>query len=263
MRVVAIIAVRNESRYIERCCRHLVEQGIEFAVIDNDSTDDTREIVGRFAGHGLVHLETRAYDGFYDWTALLKRKEELSRQLDADWFMHLDADEIPESPVRGEPLVERLRQVDAEGCSAVNFDEFVFVPTSAAENHEGTDYVAGMRRYFFFEPYPRRLVRLWKKAADIDLSRSGGHDASFAGRRLYPINFVLRHYIALCELHLRSKYNSDRTYSPAEVAAGWHGWRARINDVVLRLPDEAELADTSTDGGWDRSRPAKRHLFIR
>jgi hypothetical protein len=131
MKVVAIIAARNEGRHIERCCPHLVKHGVKFAIIDNCSTDDTRDGVGRFADHGLVHLETHAYDSFYDWIALLKRKEELSRHLDADWFMHLDADEIPESPVRGEPFLERLRRVDAEGYLAVNFDEFVFVPSSA------------------------------------------------------------------------------------------------------------------------------------
>jgi glycosyltransferase involved in cell wall biosynthesis len=263
MKVLAIIAARNEGRYIDRCCRHLVEQGVDFAVIDNESTDDTRARAERFRGRGLVHVETHPYTGFYDWIGLLRRKEEIARQLDAEWYMHLDADEIPEPPVRGERLLERIREVDAQGCSAVNFDEFVFVPTSADERHEGTDYVAGMRKYFFFEPWPQRLVRLWKKAADIDLSSSGGHDARFEGRSLYPVNFALRHYIALSESHLRRKYTSERTYSAEEVARGWHGWRATFASAAVRLPEPSELADTTTDGGWDRSRPATRHLFIR
>jgi len=263
MRAIAIIAARNEGRYIGRCCRHLVEQGVEFVVIDNESTDNTRAEASRFAGRGLVHIETFPYDGLYDWVGLLKRKEEISRTLEADWFMHLDADEIPEPPIRGERLVDRLRMVDAQGYSAVNFDEFVFVPTSSGENYEGTDYVAEMRKYFFFEPHPQRLVRAWRKATDIDLSSSGGHAACFAGCRVSPVNFVLRHYIALSEGHLRRKYTVERRYSPAEVAAGWHGWRAAFSGGVVRLPAPSELADTSTDGGWDRSRPATRHLFIR
>jgi hypothetical protein len=47
------------------------------------------------------------------------------------------------------------------------------------------------------------------------------------------------------------------------VAKGWHGWRAGFSGVVVRLPAPSELADTSTDGGWDRSQPATHHLFIR
>jgi hypothetical protein len=77
------------------------------------------------------------------------------------------------------------------------------------------------------------------------------------------VNFVLRHYIALSEGHLRRKYTSERIYSAAEVAKGWHGWRAGFSGVVVRLPAPSELADTSTDGGWDRSQPATHHLFIR
>lgn len=261
-KLIAIIAARNESRYIGRCCQHLSDQGIEFVLIDNESSDSTREIAGTFAGKGLIHIETFPYSGFYDWVGLLKRKEEVSRRLDADWFMHLDADEIPEPPVRGERLVDHLRMVDSQGYTAVNFDEFVFVPTSSDENHEGSDYVAGMRKYFFFEPHPERLVRAWRKAVDIDLSASGGHAASFGGRRVHPVNCALRHYIALSESHLRAKYTAERIYSPAEVARGWHGWRAHFREVDVRLPGPGELCDTSTDGGWDRSRPAKRHLFI-
>lgn len=263
MKVVAIIAARNEGRYIGRCCGHLAEQGIDFVVIDNESTDDTRAQAERHAGRGLLHVETYPYAGVYDWVGLLKRKEQIARDTDADWFMHLDADEIPETPVRGERFLDHLARVDDLGYTAVNFDEFVFVPTTSDECHEGGDYVASMRRYFFFEPCPQRLVRLWRATRGVDLSGSGGHAASFADRRVYPVNFVLRHYIALSESHLRRKYTQERVYAPAEVERGWHGWRATFEDVDVRLPRPEDLADTATDGGWDRSRPATRHLFVR
>jgi glycosyltransferase involved in cell wall biosynthesis len=263
MKAIAIIAVRNEARYIGRCLRHLAEQDINFVIIDNESTDDTRAEASHFAGHGLVHIETFPYNGFYDWVGLLKRKETIARQLDAEWFMHFDADEIPESPVRGERFMDWILKIDTEGYSAINFDEFVFLPTNSDENYEGTDYVSEMRKYFFFEPHPQRLVRAWRKAPDIDLSSSGGHAARFAGCMVYPVNFALRHYIALSEAYLRKKYTHERIYSPAEVAKGWHGWRAVFGQVCVQLPAPCELVDTSTDGGWDRSRPATRHLFIR
>ncbi len=41
MRVVALLGIRNEERYLERCIRHLVGQGVEVCVIDNDSIDRT------------------------------------------------------------------------------------------------------------------------------------------------------------------------------------------------------------------------------
>lgn len=262
MNVVAILAVRNGALTIGRCCRHLSDQGLRFVVIDNDSSDDTRAIVESFRGRGLLEVIRFPYAGHYDWTGLLECKQRLARELDADWFLHLDADEIPEGGAPGTPLLERLRDVDRAGYNAVNFDEFTFVPTTDTERHEGTDYVAGMSRYYFFAPQSLRLIRLWRRASDIRLVDSGGHAAEFAGRRVWPENFALRHYIALSMDHLRRKYSDQRVYAPTEVARGWHGWRARFDEITLRLPSAALLADLSAGGGWDRSRPCNTHAFL-
>lgn len=263
MRLTAIIAVRNEALYIGRCCEHLASQGIDFAVIDNASTDDTRAIVESFRGRGLVCVVEHPCQGFYDWTGLLKQKEELAKKLDSDWFLHLDADEIPESPRRNDSLIAWLAVADEQGFNAVNFDEYVFVPTDIESRHEGGDYVESMSRYFFFEPHPNQLIRAWRSTADIEISSSGGHAATFANRRIYPENFVLRHYIALSMEHLLRKYMSERTYSADEVANGWHGWRPTLTEERLRMPAADELCDIGTDKGWDKSRPYSKHLFIR
>ena len=263
VRLTAIIAARNEAPYIGRCCEHLATQGISFAVIDNGSTDGTRAIVDSFQGRGLICVADHPYHGVYDWDALLKHKEELARDLDSDWFMHLDADEIPESPQRHESLLARIATADAEGYTAVNFDEFVFVPETEDESHEGRDYVLEMHKYYFFQPWPERLIRAWRKTAEIDLASSGGHAAMSSNRRLCPENFVLRHYIALSMEQLVRKYLHNRVYSEAEVAKGWHTWRSQLTGTMIRVPPADELFDTRSDQGWIRSRPHDRHLFLR
>jgi glycosyltransferase involved in cell wall biosynthesis len=262
MNVIAIIAARNETLYMGRCLEHLESHGVRFVLIDNGSTDDTRAIAETFRGRGLVACVDHPYPGHYDWTGLLGLKERLARQLDADWFLHIDADEIPEPPERDRQLVAALADVDRSGYTAVNFDEFCFVPTADDERHEGTDYVAGMRHYFYFAPRPERLIRCWKKSAMLNLADSGGHDATFPGRRLYPVNFVLRHYMALSMDHLRQKYTQQRRYAEAEIARGWHSWRPRLAQLAVRTPSPAALCDIDRDGGWDRSRPFTRHVFL-
>lgn len=263
MKLTAIIAARNEALYIGRCCEHLASQGVSFVVIDNESSDDTAAIAKAFRGRGLVDLVTHPYPGFYDWTGLLRRKEQYARELDSDWFLHLDADEIPEAPRRGEPLLAALDAVAATGATAVNFDEFVFVPATLEERHEGGDYVATMHHYFYYEPRRVNLLRAWRKAADIDLARWGGHAAKFEGRVIAPESFVLRHYIALSMDHLADKYRRQRAYAPAEVARGWHGWRATFDMAHVRLPESGELHDVRLDGGWNRSRPLQKYAFLR
>jgi glycosyltransferase involved in cell wall biosynthesis len=263
MKLTAIIAARNEAFYIGRCCEHLSSEGIAFLIIDNESTDATREIASSFRGRGLVDVVRHPYSGFFDWTGLLKLKENISRELDSDWFLHLDADEIPEAPRRGQRLIDALHEVDAAGATLVNFDEFVFAPTTYEERHEGGDYVATMQRYFYHERLHVPLLRAWRKASDVDLIHSGGHSPEFQGRVISPESFVLRHYITLSMEHLIAKYRHHRVYAENELARGWHGWRATIDGPHLQLPEGKILHDVRTDGGWNRSHPVQKYAFLR
>ena len=262
MRLTAIIAARNEALYIGRCCEHLADQGIEFVLIDNESTDDTPAIAESFSNRGLIRVVSHPYPGYFDWIGLLKMKERIAREIDSDWFMHLDADEIPEAPKRGESFITHLARAAADGFTAVNFDEFVFGPATEDERHEGTDYVAGMCNYYFFQPRPERLIRAWKATDGIDLASSGGHAATLPGRRICPESFVLRHYIALSMDHMRRKYVSQRVYAKSELEIGWHRERSQLDNTKLRVPPPDELLDIRTDGGWNRTRPRRRHLFF-
>ena len=54
MRIIALFATFNERLFIGRAVRHLAEQGVESYVIDNDSTDGTREIAESLRGEGVI-----------------------------------------------------------------------------------------------------------------------------------------------------------------------------------------------------------------
>jgi len=262
MKLTAILAVRNEAAYIGRCCEHLAQHGATFVIIDNESTDETVSIARTFRNRGLVDIVAHPYPGYYDWTGLLRQKEHIARTLDSDWFLHVDADEIPEPPERGDTLREWVARVDAQDYNVINFDEFVFLPSADDEFTRGQDYVAGMTRYYFFEPQPLRKMIGWKKNTAINLSASGGHLASFPDQLLYPRNFVVRHYIGLSRRHLVDKYVRQRRYAEVELARGWHAARSQLTENNIRWPSGDELLDIRVDGGWDRSKPRRRHLFM-
>lgn len=263
MRVVALLAVRNEELYLERCLEHLFRQGIETCLIDNESTDATRSIAQRFTKRGVFRIETQRYPGYFDLVAQLRMKEELACNIDADWFIHHDADETFEAPSTYGTVLDGLIAVDRQGYTAINFDEFVFLPTLDEESYEGTDYVKAMRFYYFFQPKQLRLVRAWKKiGSSVILAASGGHSAEFPDRKIYPVNFVLRHYIVLSRAHAIAKYKYERIYSSREVdERGWHGARARFDPSRLRLPARNVLKCLD-DGPWDTSQPWKQHTFL-
>ena len=61
IRVVAALVVRNERPFLGNCLRHLIENGIDYVIVDNGSTDETIELLQQsyFAKHlisPLLHI---------------------------------------------------------------------------------------------------------------------------------------------------------------------------------------------------------------
>lgn len=257
-RVVALLGVRNESLYLARCLDHLEAQGVETCVIDNDSDDETRDIAESYRDRGVFRIERVPYPGYYPWEQILTLKEALACEISGDWFIHHDADEIRESPWPGITLAEGLRRVGSAGYNAVEFDEFVFFPTTEDADHEGRDYVRTMTHYRYFRPGPRHRLNAWRArpGVRVDLEQSGGHRVGFPGMNPSPQRFVLRHYIALSQAHVMRKYGT-RVYSPRELARGWHRKRAAFSSAVFRLPRPDEMSRLTPGGVLDTSRPMR------
>src|SRR4029077_1422495 len=203
LRVVALIASYNERRFIEPCLEHLHEQGIDAYLIDNGSSDDTVERAERWLDRNLIGTESfpRGEGGVYDWRGLLRRKEELARELGADWFIHLDPDEVRLPPARGQTLAQALEAVDREGFNAVNFTEHTFIPTREEPDHDHPDFRRTLRTYYPFEPRFPHQVNAWKANPEVELAASGGHRASFPGLRMHPRSFPMKHYLFLSVPH--------------------------------------------------------------
>jgi glycosyltransferase involved in cell wall biosynthesis len=262
VRVLAIIATYNEERFIGGCLEHLFAHGVEAYLCDNQSTDETVAIARRYLGVGLRGIEQLPRDGMFRWRKILRRKEALATELAADWFLHLDADEVPLPPRSGQTLAAGLAEADASGYNAVELAEFTFVPTREAPDHDHPDYRRTMRWYYPFAPRVPHLVRAWKRQpGPVDLASSGGHNVGFPGRRLSPRHFRLRHYLFLSREHAVRKY-VEKAYDPEEVRGGWHGWRATLAAPSLRLPAQAELRTAHTDGDLDPSAPRTTHCLL-
>jgi hypothetical protein len=262
MRVLAILATYNEERFIGGCLEHLFSQGVEAYLIDNQSTDDTVAIASRYLGAGLRGIEQFPRDGIYRWRRILRRKAALASELPADWFLHLDADEIPLAPRSGQTLAAGLAEADANGYNAVEFSEFTFVPTREAPDHDHPDFRRTMCWYYPFAPTELHLVRAWKRQAEpVDLATTGGHVVRFPGWRLSPTRFRLRHYIFLSREQVMRKY-VGKVYDPEEVRDGWHGWRATLTADDIRLPPQAELRTAFVDDDLDASSPRTTHCLL-
>lgn len=263
MRVIAIIAAHNERRFIGPCLEHLRENGVDSYLIDNGSTDGTAEIADRWRGRGLVGMESlpRSDEVGFSLRAQMNRKEELARELEADWFIHLDPDEVRLPPSRGQTLAEALAAADRQGFNAVNFTEFTFVPTREEPDHDHPDFQRTLLTYYPFAPgFPHRL-NAWKATDAVELAWSAGHKARFPGLKMDPRPFPMKHYLLLSVPHAIEKY-AERRYDPEEVASGWHARRARVTEEALRrLPAAAEMRRAEPGADLDPGKPRRRHYF--
>ena len=262
MLITAVLAIRNEEACLANCLRHLVRNGIDFVIIDNNSLDASAEIYRRreFAAN-LVDVQDLPFAGAFSLTEVLQRKMEIIESLNTDWVVHLDADEVMHSYREEETLNEALFRLDANGWNVINFDEFVFLPIEH-------DYVAEapghqpMSHYYFYQPFAPRLMRAWKKVSGFSLTEHGGHLLTGSDIRLARERLALRHYIVRSQEHAFEKY-LKRVFAANDLERGWH--QARLNQKMdsFRLPSSAVLRKLPTVGhrNLDRTDPWKVHYW--
>jgi hypothetical protein len=257
VKIVAMLQTYNEQRFIGDSLDHLAEHGISAYLVDNESTDDTVAIAERRLGQNLIGIETMARDGHFALQSQLVRKEQLAQSLDADWLMHIDADEFRVSPDRGRSLADSIAEFDEAGFNAVNFLEFTFVPTREMPDHDHPDYLKTMRSYYPVLPvFPNRLNAWKRQEGPVELVYSGGHTVRFPGLSLAPRSLYSRHYLFLSVGYASRKFGPER-YAPDEIARGWHRWRARQTPATIELPSERELRTYVEDHLLDPSDPYK------
>jgi hypothetical protein len=136
------------------------------------------------------------------------------------------------------------------------------VPTSRDEDYDNGRFLEDMKYYYYFYPCPLFQVKAWKNFGQkIDLEQSGGHLVEFEGRNIFPQPFIQRHYLALSMDHAIEKY-CKRAFSPEELARGWHGTRASIQESEFYFPDRSTLKEVTEDNTWDTSDPKTVRLLL-
>ena len=247
LKIAVIISVRNDAQYLKQLLPRLADQGIDIIVLDNESDDDTADVIRETP---VLFSLTYPYHGHFSLRQQLRAKQAVIETLDHDWVIHQDADEILEHSDPSRSLRDAITEADSQECNVVNFGEFCFLPEPDAD-YTGRDYVREMTRYYYFEPQPQRLNRAWKRGANLDNIEGFGHKCHGASIRIAPEDHVLRHYIVLSQEHAVRKY-SGRVFDPDEVNIGAHVNRIGLTHDMLRLPRNGKYLQTIEND--DRSR---------
>ena len=260
-RVVAIMTAYNERDIVRPSIERLIASGIDVYLIDNWSDDDTVAQVEDLVGHGLLAIEQFPPGGrvdHFEWSGLLERVGELAATLDHDWCVHHDVDQRRESPWPGLAYRDALHTAQQWGYNAVDHTilEFRPVDDGFADGAEISDY----HRFFEFVPGAATAVHVqaWKNTGVVvDLAGSGGHDAAFFQRRVFPLNFVLRHYSVRSQQHGERKVFNERKprYSTGELNRGWHSHYARMRQDHQFIRNPGDLIE------WGHARVMNDYLL--
>jgi len=246
-RVVAIMTAYNEEDIITPSIQRLIGQGIGVYLLDNWSTDSTHRQASEFLGQGLLGLERFPAEGpskYFNLGNLLQRVEEISQQLDADWFIHHDADEEKESPWENISYRDALYHVDQSGFNCVEHTEIVFHPID-----NGFQPGEQLGKYFNHYEFGRRTwnflrVNAWKNLhRPVSLKETGGHHVQFEGARIYPYKFLIKHYPVRSQVHGVKKVLKERKsrWNPEERARGWHVQYDEMDDYFNFLMNPGAL----------------------
>ncbi len=245
-RVVAVMTAYNEEDIIGPSIAALVGGGIDVHLIDNWSTDRTHAIAEQFLGRGLVGLERYPEEPTptFELARLLHRVEEVAAGLRTDWCVHHDADERKVSPWPGRSLRDALWVVQRSGFNAIDQTVLNFRPVDNGFV-AGADFEEYFRSFEFGSELGDQLkIQAWRNTGQrVVLAESGGHEAVFAGRRVFPYKFLLKHYPIRSQAHGHRKILVERRarWNPVERTKGWHVHYDDVTPTHRFVRDPKEL----------------------
>ncbi len=250
--VLAIVSVYNEADVIEQTIRFWIDNQVSVHVLDNWSNDGSFELVKSLA----EKYANISYERFpeksgneYNFTEFLLRKQEINRQFKYDWYLHTDADEIRIGPWKNTNFRQSVAIVDSLGFNAIDFTVADFRPVE-----DGFNSSARLDDFFSFFEFGTRpghfmQVKAWKAHDDLNLVDNAGHDASFKGRKVFPLKFFLKHYPLRSKEQAQTKIFQNRLprVEKAMKEKGWHSHYNLQKELKNFIWDRAGLHEFGDD----------------
>jgi hypothetical protein len=258
----------------------LLDQGCDVHYIDNWSSDNThatlQNLEKQYPSRISFELFPTVKTNTYNWAEILTRKTEYASQIKADWIVHVDPDELRESPWgRQVPLRQALFVADQLSYNVVNFANLViFHPVSDTNFVPGPSSMRAAFKYFSFNQFGGDSVQMkaWKTyfshckgdftfggPVRVDLASKGGHivlyekpyPRGFPKLRLFPYKFFLRHYPIRSQKHGMRKVFKERKARWNVTERLNNDWHKQYEDVQEKhnfLGDRSVLNVTVNDG---------------
>jgi hypothetical protein len=232
-KVCAIMAVYNEEDIVFETVSKLINNEIDVYIINNGCTDGTIDKINALVGRGVIKIENLKIEEngkkVFRLERILERVEAITKELNYDWYLHVDADEIRYAPWLGYSLKDGIERVNKEGFNLINFKLFNFRTTETY--FYNNSFEESMLYYSDIDAHSDIQIKCWKNNGEINLTNYGGHILSRPNGLLYPIKFIHKHYPVRGVEHGIKKIGKDRRniFSKFEKEKGWHKHYDEVN----------------------------------
>jgi glycosyltransferase involved in cell wall biosynthesis len=235
----SVICSRNDAVYLRNLIPYLAEEQIDVILIDNNSNDGTKDEFTAKNYPNIIERRDLAFDGRFDLSRQLAAKAIAFDELCSEWVIHQDADEVLHAPGNWGGLRESIQEAHAQGFTILNFNELVMLPFDPKID----DYMSNNRRFYFFEPRPLRLMRAWRRSANLTNVATGGHILTGENVYVSPKRMILKHFMVRSQSHAIQKY-IGRAFADGDLAKGWHQNRVNLTTEMLKIPESSEFLHT-------------------
>jgi hypothetical protein len=226
---LALLQTYNDIDIAPQIIQKLLDDGIEVHARDNWSTDGTYEalidMTKRNRSFTVLRFPSEGPTRYHDLVGLLRWKEDVATQHPDRWIITHDSDEVRCSPWSNISLRDGLYLADTSGFNAVDFTVLDFRPCDDRFN-SGDDPENAFTHFEFGRRSGHVIqVKAWRQPVnDFDLVSSGGHNASFVDRKLFPYKFLFKHYPLRNSQQAYRKIFRERLprYNPETLKHGWH-----------------------------------------
>ena len=250
VRVLAVIHFYNEADIIGSTIQYLLDQDVDLYLVDNWSSDGSYEIAEDFQRkyHDRIYLERFPAEGRSDDFVLydqLNRTEEISYEVDYDWFIHYDADEIRISPWKDVSLRDAISYIDFLGYNGIENTVIDFRMVDMKDSI----YPDGKYFDFRYKQYWINHLKTWKKTDEVDLKSTGGHYAHYKHPKIFPLHILNKHYPIRNLEQARKKVFIDRKprFAKEKKQRGWHGHYDKINQTEDFIYSKEDLFEWDED----------------